>query len=109
MENLLYNDIFDKRKQGHRVSNTFIRIRALQLHNELERTGDPIYTERPFKASNGWRANFIKRRSLKYKKRKSGKKHSADDHLEQFLIFLSRVRFKLLSPIQDAISDPLWG
>lgn len=109
MENLLYNDIIDKRKKGHRVSNTFIRLRALQLHNELERTGDPIYTERPFKASNGWRTNFIKRRSLKYKKRKSGKKHSADDHLEQFLIFLSRVRFKLLSPIQDAISDPLWG
>ena len=66
MENLLYGDIAAKRKKSHRVSNTFIHLRALILFKQLQEQEIPIYKDTVFKASNGWRTNFIKRRKLKY-------------------------------------------
>ena len=69
MENLLYGEVLAKRKKGHRVSNTFIRLRALVLFQQLQEQEIPIYKDTVFKASNGWRTNFIKRRKLKYRKK----------------------------------------
>ena len=73
LESTLYNEILTKRKSGHRVSNTFIRIRALTIFKDLQEQGVADYKNATFKASNGWRTNFIKRRKLKYRRRKSGK------------------------------------
>ena len=108
LESLLYEEICDKRKHGHRVSNTFICIRALSLFQQLKDKGVPSYQDMKFKASNGWRSNFIKRRNLKYRRRKSGKTFSANKHLDQYVNFLQRLRFKLLVPINDSQSD-IWG
>ena len=49
-------------------------------------------------------------KKLKYKKRKSGKKKSANEHIDAHIIFLSKLRFDLLSPIAwDPICHPMWG
>ena len=85
LENKLYSDILHKRKKGFRVSNTFIRIRALQLFTQLKEDGVPAYQTATFKASNGWRTRFITHRNLKYRKRKSGKKLNANRHLPKYL------------------------
>ena len=109
MENLLYGEVLAKRNKGHRVSNTFIRLRALVLFQQLKEQEISVYAETVFKASNGWRSNFIKRRKLKYRKKKSGKKFSADKHLPQYLNFLQRLRFKLFVPLPGDTSESIWG
>ena len=108
MENKLYGEIVKKRKSGHRVSNTFIRLRALHIFNFLEEQGNPAY-QTSFKASNGWRTNFIRRRNLKYRRRKSGKTSSADKHIPKFLSFLSRLRFDILVPRDGEDIDSIYG
>ena len=85
LENKLYSDILHTRKRGLHVSNTFIRIRALQLFQQLKEDGVPAYQNTTFKASNGWRCRFLKRRNLKYCKRKSGKKLNTNSHLPKYL------------------------
>ena len=62
-----------------------------------------------FKASNGWRTNFIQRRKLKYQRRKSGKKFSANEHITKYTKFLQQLRFKLLVPLPNETSDTIWG
>ena len=108
MENLLYSEIVKKRKNGHRVSNTFIRLRAIVIFKELKEQGVSGYLTTEFKASNGWRTNFIKRRQLKYRRRKSGKKFSANEHISKYIDFLQRLRFKLLVPLPNDTSDTIW-
>ena len=65
-ESLLYQEILDKCRNGHCISNTFIRIRALSLFKQLKDKWVSGYENVQFKASNGWRSNFINRRKLKY-------------------------------------------
>ena len=109
LESTLYNEILTKRKSGHRVSNTFIRIRALTIFKDLQEQGVADYKNATFKASNGWRTNFIKRRKLKYRRRKSGKTFSADSHLPKYLDFLKTLRFRLLVPRGDSTCDEIYG
>ena len=67
-------------------------------------------TGKVFKVSNGWLSNFVKRRKLKYRKRKSGKKVSANVHLQKYLVFLEKLRFDYLGPKDwDTTAHPLWG
>ena len=109
LETILYNDILTKRKSGHRVSNTFIRIRALAIFKELKEQGVQGYNTMTFKASNGWRTNFIKRRKLKYRRKKSGKLFSANDHIPKYLDFLKTLRFKILCPRDNEECDEIYG
>ena len=109
MESLLYSEILSKRKLGHRVSNTFIRIRSICIFNRLQEEGVPVYKDASFKSSNGWRTNFIRRRNLKYRRRKSGKTFSADRHLPQYLDFLQRLRFKIIVALQDNPCESIRG
>ena len=53
MENVFYAEIVKKRKSGHRVSNTFIRIHAIVLFKQMQDEGIPTYQNMEFKASNG--------------------------------------------------------
>ena len=68
-----------------------------------------MYRETVFKASNGWRHNFIKPRKLKYRRKKSDKNFSADKHLPRFLDFLKLLRFKILMPLEGNNSESIWG
>ena len=109
MENILYSEIVCKRKKGHRVSNTFIRLRTIVIFKQLREEGIAAYVNTEFKASNGWRTNFIQRRKLKYRRRKSGKKFSANEHITKYTKFLQQLRFKLLVPLPNETSDTIWG
>ena len=109
MENVLYADIVKKRKSGHHVSNTFIRIRAIVLLKQMQEEGIPAYQNTEFKASNGWRTRFIRRRKLKYRRRKCGKQKSANSHVPQFLDFLQRLRFNIIVPLPEDTSESIWG
>ena len=66
LESLLYQKILDKRKDGYRILNTLICISDLSLSKQLKDKGVICYKNVKFKASNGWRSNFINRRKLKY-------------------------------------------
>ena len=109
MENLLYAEIVNKRRNGHRVSNTFIRVRGIVLFKQMQEQGVPAYQITVFKASNGWRTNFIRRRNLKYRKRKCGKNKSANSHIPKFLEFLQRLRFNIIVPLPEDTSESIWG
>ena len=92
------------------ASQTLSFAFVLSLFQQLKDESVPGYQNLEFKASNGWRCNFINRRKLKYRRRKSGKQFSANKHVHTYLNFLQRLRFKLLPPIDETIpSDALWG
>ena len=50
MDNLLYNEVLTKRVKSHRVSNTFICLRALVLFQQLKEQEIPVYKDTIFKA-----------------------------------------------------------
>jgi len=94
---------------SRRVSNSFIRINALQIFKELKSIESLGYHNKMLKASTGWQCHFIKRNKLKYAKRKSEKMHP-NDHVKKFENFLATLRFKLLSPrSEDTTIYVLWG
>ena len=110
LEHRLYQDILSHRKKGLRVSNTFIRARALHIFNELKSIPNSGLEGKDFKASIGWRINFIKRKKLKYRKRKSGKNKSPNDHVPAYLAFLQKLRFDFLqAKTWDPTYHPLCG
>ena len=110
LESNLLAKIKHHRKKSRRVSNSFIRITALKIFEELKSDESSGYQGKAFKASVGWQCRFIKRNKLKYAKRKSGKKKHPNDHIEKFEKFLSTLRFKLLSaPSDDTTIYELWG
>ena len=98
LEHRLYNLIKEHRKKSRRVSNNFIRNKALQIFDKIKEDPTSGVSGKKFRASNGWPVNFIKRKKLKYKKRKNGKKKSAHEHIDAYMMFLSKLRFDLLSP-----------
>jgi len=110
LESVLLAKIKEHRKKSRRVSNTFIRVNALQIFEELKRDERSGYHNKVFKASTGWQCRFIKRNKLKYAKRKSGKKMHPNDHVKKIENFLATLRFKLLSPpSEDTTVYELWG
>mmetsp|Transcript_4250 Transcript_4250/g.6531 ORF Transcript_4250/g.6531 Transcript_4250/m.6531 type:complete len:151 (-) Transcript_4250:141-593(-) len=75
VEALLYRKILDRRKNGSRVSTSFIRITALILFAKCKEENPDKWKEISFKASTRWMWRFLKRRKMKLWKHKSGKEH----------------------------------
>ena len=73
MENDLHKLIIAHRAKGRKVSQNFIRISA----KKLMKTVQPELAD-TFKASDGWFQRFLKRKNIKFRKRKSGKKHDGE-------------------------------
>ena len=69
MENDLCKMIIEHRAQGRKVSQNFMQISA----KKLIKTAQPELAD-AFKASDEWFQQFLKRKNIKFRKRKSGKK-----------------------------------
>ena len=109
LESNLLAKIKHHRKNSRRVSNSFIRITALKIFEELKSDESSGYQGKAFKASVCWQCRFIKRNVKICQEKKLKKKHP-NDHIEKFEKFLSTLRFKLLSaPSNDTTIYELWG
>ena len=58
-----------------------------------------------FKASFGWMRRFIRRKKIKFRKRKCGKEKTAEESIPEFEEFMEKLRFDFLQPRQGG----LWG
>jgi len=105
----LYKAFELKRRKGHKVSNKWIRIEALRQFKSLQ-DDSKLPPDLQFKASYGWCRRFMNRRGIKYRKRKSGKSKSANEHIPKFEEFLARLRFQILPPRDPGQNcHPIWG
>ena len=109
LEAHLYKAFQLKRRKGHKVSHKWIRIEALRQFKSLQDEGKyPLDLQ--FNASYGWGRRFMNRRGIKFRKRKSGKSKSPNEHIPKFEDFLARLRFQILPPRNpDQNCHPIWG
>jgi hypothetical protein len=84
MEAQLYRAITEHRKAGRKVSKLWISTKAKKILADLDNSNG-THLSRSFKASNGWFFRFLRRKQLKFCKRKSGKKKSTDDNLKEII------------------------
>lgn len=80
MENELHKVIAEHRAKGRKVSQNFTRVTT----RTLIKTALPDKAE-SFKASIGWFMRFLKRKKIKFRKRKSGKKYDGKLNLDKIL------------------------
>ena len=59
LESVLLAKIKEQRKKSRRVSNSFIRINALQIFKELKSNESLGYHNKMFKASTGWQCKQV--------------------------------------------------
>ena len=110
VEALLYRLILDRRKNANKVSTSFIRITALSLFAKCKEEKPDKWKGISFKASRGWMCRFLKRRKLKFRKRKSGKEHTVEELLPAYKKFLTFLRFRAIVPSEtDSERHELWG
>ena len=112
IEIVLYDRMVVKRKAGHKVTSLYLRTDALKILAELKESKPEIWESRGFKASTGWLRRFIKRKNIKFRKRKCGKKQTAEEQKPEFLKFLALLRSKIIPPREDdgvEARDLLWG
>ena len=87
VEAKLYQVITDHRAKGRRVSNNFIRLEALKIFNIMKLDNSSGLAGKVFKASNGWRSNFMKRKKLGIEKGNRGIRNHPTNMLRHTLSF----------------------
>ena len=80
VESILHDKIKQHRAKGRKVSENYIRITAKSIIKE----SFPEMEEQ-FKGSKGWFHRFLRRKNIKSRKRKSGKKTTGEDNLENII------------------------
>ncbi len=96
MEDELYNSILNDRKNKRKVSRLSVQVRARKIVNEHDKKNN-TNKGKDFKASNGWFWNFLRRKNIKFRARKSGKKKSTDENLPKILQWYGYMRHKVLT------------
>ena len=108
----LYKQFVEQRKKGRKVSASWIRITAKKIYNAKKATNPEKWESKPFQASAGWMRRFIKRKKIKFLKRKCGKEKTAEECITEFEDFMYKLRFDFLPPREDDGADgrdALWG
>ena len=108
----LYEKMRTMRKRGLKVSSKWIQINALKIFGELKTRDAAKWRDVNFKASRGWASRFMKRKKIKFRKRKCGKEISAQECVPAIELFLTNIRFNFLLPRENDGADgrdPLWG
>ena len=96
MEAELYKKIRNHRNKKRKVSMLGIKTWARKILFELDKTNKTNRAQE-FKASNGWFWNFLRRKKIKFRARKSGKKKSTDENLGKILVWYGYLRHKVLT------------
>ena len=73
MESQLYTKIVQMRKESRKVSSTWIRINGRKLFNKIKEEHPNKWEGVDFHGSRGWADRFMRRKRIKYRKKKSGK------------------------------------
>ena len=82
---VLYDRVKDHRRKGRKVSEYFARMNANKIMKEVM-----LEKAEHLKASKGWFHRFLRRKGIKFRKRKSGKKATGEDNVDK-LIKVSQV------------------
>ena len=101
----LYKQFVEQRKKGRKVSASWIRITAKKIYNAKKATNPEKWESKPFQASAGWMRRFIKRKKIKFLKRKCGKEKTAEECITEFEDFMYKLRFNFLPPCEDDGAD----
>ena len=112
IETELYRQFVEHRKNGKKVSASWIRINAMKIFNAEKLAHPDRWESIEFKASFGWMRRFIRRKKIKFRKRKCGKEKTAEESIPEFEGFMEKLRFDFLQPREDDGNDgrdPLWG
>ena len=109
METLLYAEIVTKRKSSHRVSNTFVHLRVIQLFEQLKQENVAIYKDHNFKASNGCIKILSSVETLNIGNEGQVRILLLTNISMYTLIFFEDYVSKILVPLPGQICDPLWG
>ena len=100
MEAALYLRIKEHRSKARKVSKKWICLTAKKIMRDLDAKNGTSRAVK-FGASNGWFNRFLKRKQIKFRKRKSGKKKSTDDNLQSITNWFTYFRHKVLPNITD--------
>ena len=112
IETELYKQFTEQRRAGRKVSSTWIRLKARTIFEEKKRANPGLWASKEFRGSYRWMRRFIKRKNIKFRRRKCGKEKTAEECIPEFEQFMSTLRFDFLPPREDggaAERDPLWG
>ena len=112
MESELYSKFVTMRRSGRKVSASYIRIEGKKIFDRLKSENPAKWMGMEFKGTYGWMRRFIKRKNIKFRKRKCGKEKTAEECVEAFEDFLERVRFDFLNPRDgdgDLMRESIWG
>ena len=110
MESQLYTKIVQMRKESRKVSSTWIRINGRKLFNKIKEEHPNKWEGVDFHGSRGWADRFMRRKRIKYRKKKSGKEVTVLQCVPAFEKFPALVRFKILPPLTDLQEvDSLYG
>ena len=112
LESRLYTKFRAMRQKSRKVSSNWIRIQAKKEFLALQAQSPAEWGKKTFRASYGWMMRFMKRKNIKYKKRKCGKEKTAEECIPEFEQHLAKVRFDFLQPREEdggAGRDSIWG
>lgn len=112
VETELYKRFVERRKNSQKVSARWIRVNGVKIFNDMKQQDPEKWGEVRFKGSYGWMRRFIKRKNIKFRKRKCGKEKTAQECVTEFEAFLHKLRFQFLKPREedeDAVKTSIWG
>ena len=95
METKLYQELIQHRSHGRKVSRRWIQIKGKKIQVELDKVNG-THLSRCFKASSSWFWRFLRRKNIRFRKRKSGKKKSTDDNLPAIIDWYTFLRHNVL-------------
>jgi Tc5 transposase DNA-binding domain. len=75
----LYHQLMESRKASRKCSAKWISNTALKILEKFKDENPERWNESTFKASYSWMRRFMTRRRTKFRKRKCGKEHTAEE------------------------------
>ena len=73
METKLCANFKEMKAKGRNVSSNWLRLQRKRIFQEMKRNNLNLCRNEDFKGSYGWMRQFIKRKNIKFRKRKYGK------------------------------------
>ena len=86
METKLCANFKEMKAKGRNVSSNWLRLQRKRIFQEMKRNNLNLWKNQDFKGYYGWMRRFIKRKNIKFRKRKCGKK-TATECVQDFDLF----------------------
>ena len=98
VETELHVSFLNVRRAGRKVSARFLRLQGKRIFDRMKAENPNKWGDIEFRGTYGWMHRFIKRKNVKFRKRKCGKEKTIEECVHAFEMFLEKVRFEFLCP-----------